>query len=62
MYSVRVTGEAASSDAEGARKFVDTVDEKIRIRDICQCRYLMWMRPEARTHLHPQGSQNHAWI
>ncbi|XP_066216386.1 putative CENPB DNA-binding domain-containing protein 1 [Saccopteryx leptura] len=29
MHSVRVTGEAASADEEGARKFVDSLDELI---------------------------------
>ena len=53
--------EAAMFDAEGARKFVDTLDEKNMDKGYLPVYICMWMRPEVdvSTYLHPNRSQNH---
>lgn len=62
MHSVRVTGEAASADEEGARKFVDSLDKLIKDEGYLAEQIfnvdetgLFWKRMPARTYIHKEA-------
>ena len=62
LHNVRVTGEAASADEEGARKFIDTLDEMItnegyRAEQIFNVDEtgLFWKRMPTRTYIHKEA-------
>ncbi|XP_064090764.1 tigger transposable element-derived protein 1-like [Macrobrachium nipponense] len=63
LHSVRVTGEAASADEEGASKFVDSLDEMITDEEYLPEQIfnvdetgLFWKRMPERTYIHKEAS------